>query len=37
MLPPWQGPSCLHVLYNLLLAPFEDLLPDISTSKQRSL
>ncbi|XP_053669314.1 tetratricopeptide repeat protein 28 [Anopheles marshallii] len=32
MLPPWQGPSCLHVLYNLLLAPFEDLLPDISTT-----
>ncbi|XP_055605739.1 tetratricopeptide repeat protein 28-like, partial [Uranotaenia lowii] len=34
MLPPWQGPSCLHVLYNLLLAPFEDLLPDISTTSR---
>lgn len=28
----WQGPSCLHVLYNLLLAPFEDLLPSCGAS-----
>lgn len=28
----WQGPSCLHVLYNLLLAPFEDLLPTCGAS-----
>ncbi|XP_055633248.1 tetratricopeptide repeat protein 28 isoform X2 [Toxorhynchites rutilus septentrionalis] len=34
ILPLWQGPSCLHVLYNLLLAPFEDLLPDISTTSR---
>ncbi|XP_017073973.1 tetratricopeptide repeat protein 28 [Drosophila eugracilis] len=27
-LPTWRGPSCLHTLYNLLLAPFDDLLPD---------
>lgn len=33
MIVPWQGPSCLHALYNLLLAPFEDLLPDSQTSK----
>ncbi|KAH8380456.1 hypothetical protein KR009_010766, partial [Drosophila setifemur] len=26
-LPAWHGPSCLHTLYNLLLAPFDDLLP----------
>ncbi|KAH8360311.1 hypothetical protein KR200_001481 [Drosophila serrata] len=26
-LPAWRGPSCLHTLYNLLLAPFDDLLP----------
>ncbi|XP_043647206.1 tetratricopeptide repeat protein 28 [Drosophila teissieri] len=26
-LPVWRGPSCLHILYNLLLAPFDDLLP----------
>lgn len=32
MIVPWQGPSCLHALYNLLLAPFEDLLPDAQTS-----
>lgn len=32
---PWQGPSCLHALYNLLLAPFEDLLPDAQTSKTK--
>ncbi|KAG5680211.1 hypothetical protein PVAND_009736 [Polypedilum vanderplanki] len=28
----WQGPTCLHVLYNLLLAPFEDLLPTCGSS-----
>lgn len=28
----WQGPNCLHVLYNLLLAPFEDLLPNCGSS-----
>lgn len=28
----WQGPSCIHVLYNLLLAPFEDLLPTCGSS-----
>lgn len=28
----WQGPTCLHVLYNLLLAPFEDLLPNCGSS-----
>ncbi|XP_037935520.1 tetratricopeptide repeat protein 28 [Teleopsis dalmanni] len=27
MMPAWQGPSCLHTLYNLLLEPFDDLLP----------
>lgn len=27
MLPAWQGPSCLHTLHNILLAPFDDLLP----------
>ncbi|KAL9886018.1 tetratricopeptide repeat protein 28 isoform 1-T3 [Glossina fuscipes fuscipes] len=27
MLPAWQGPSCLHTLFNLLLSPFDDLLP----------
>ncbi|XP_055842116.1 tetratricopeptide repeat protein 28 isoform X1 [Episyrphus balteatus] len=27
MLPTWQGPSCLHTLYNLLWEPFDDLLP----------
>lgn len=27
MLPVWQGPSCLHTLFNILLAPFDDLLP----------
>lgn len=37
VLPSWQGPSCLHVLYNLLLAPFEDLLPDCGTSGQAGL
>lgn len=31
-LPQWQGPSSLHALYNLLLAPFEDLLPCSSSS-----
>lgn len=25
--PAWRGPACLHTLYNLLLAPFDDLLP----------
>lgn len=33
LIPPWQGPSCLHTLYNLLLAPFEDLLPSSTTSE----
>jgi hypothetical protein len=28
----WQGPTCLHVLYNLLLSPFEDLLPRSGSS-----
>lgn len=37
VLPSWQGPSCLHVLYNLLLAPFEDLLPDCGSSGQSGL
>lgn len=23
----WQGPSCLHTLFNILMAPFDDLLP----------
>lgn len=32
-LPQWQGPRSLHALYNLLLAPFEDLLPNSSSSK----
>ncbi|KAI8120441.1 Tetratricopeptide repeat protein 28 [Lucilia cuprina] len=27
MLPAWQGPSCLHTLFNILLSPFDDLLP----------
>ncbi|XP_013103199.2 tetratricopeptide repeat protein 28 [Stomoxys calcitrans] len=27
MLPVWQGPSCLHTLFNILMAPFDDLLP----------
>lgn len=27
VIAPWQGPSSLHALYNLLLAPFDDLLP----------
>ncbi|XP_055374817.1 tetratricopeptide repeat protein 28 [Condylostylus longicornis] len=31
MLPQWQGPSCLHTLYNLLLEPFDDLLPTSDT------
>lgn len=22
----WQGPSCMHALYQMLLAPFEDIL-----------
>lgn len=26
-LPAWQGPACLHTLYDLLLQPFDDLLP----------
>ncbi|XP_072934461.1 uncharacterized protein [Epargyreus clarus] len=25
--PSWQGPPCLNALYQMLLAPFEDLLP----------
>ncbi|CAG9104553.1 unnamed protein product [Plutella xylostella] len=25
--PSWQGPPCLNTLYQMLLAPFEDLLP----------
>ncbi|XP_063541411.1 tetratricopeptide repeat protein 28 isoform X1 [Cydia strobilella] len=25
--PSWQGPACLSTLYQMLLAPFEDLLP----------
>ncbi|XP_067636039.1 tetratricopeptide repeat protein 28 isoform X1 [Eurosta solidaginis] len=34
-LPVWQGPSCLHTLYNLLLEPFDDLLPSgCSVSRQ---
>ncbi|XP_068143002.1 tetratricopeptide repeat protein 28 [Drosophila tropicalis] len=35
--PVWRGPSCLHTLYNLLLAPFDDLLPSsggITSSRQ---
>ncbi|XP_037036612.1 tetratricopeptide repeat protein 28 isoform X2 [Bradysia coprophila] len=28
IVPPWQGPTSLHQLYNLLLAPFDDLLPN---------
>lgn len=35
-LPQWQGPSSLHALYNLLLAPFEDLLPNSSSSMYRN-
>lgn len=34
-LPQWQGPSSLHALYNLLLAPFEDLLPNSSSGKRK--
>ncbi|XP_030383298.1 tetratricopeptide repeat protein 28 [Scaptodrosophila lebanonensis] len=30
-LPTWQGPACLHTLYNLLLAPFDDLLPSVAS------
>lgn len=33
VIPPWQGPSSLHSLYNLLLAPFDDLLPSSAISK----
>ncbi|KAH8270576.1 hypothetical protein KR018_012028 [Drosophila ironensis] len=33
-LPTWRGPSCLHTLYNLLLAPFDDLLPSGSANRQ---
>lgn len=25
--PSWQGPSCLHALYKMLIEPFEDYLP----------
>lgn len=33
--PAWRGPACLHTLYNLLLAPFDDLLPSgASVSRQ---
>ncbi|XP_034658432.1 tetratricopeptide repeat protein 28 [Drosophila subobscura] len=32
--PAWRGPSCLHTLYNLLLAPFDDLLPSANLSRQ---
>uniref|UniRef100_A0A1B0CKC6 Putative g-alpha gtpase interaction protein n=1 Tax=Lutzomyia longipalpis TaxID=7200 RepID=A0A1B0CKC6_LUTLO len=32
IMPTWQGPACLHSLYKLLLAPFEDLLPDSATT-----
>ncbi|EDW00196.1 GH12733 [Drosophila grimshawi] len=33
--PAWRGPACLHTLYNLLLAPFDDLLPSVaSVSRQ---
>lgn len=33
--PVWRGPACLHTLYNLLLAPFDDLLPSgTSVSRQ---
>lgn len=32
----WQGPTCLHILYNLLLAPFEDLLPKSGSSPRIS-
>lgn len=28
----WQGPSCLHALYQLLIAPFEGFLPQTCTS-----
>ncbi|EDV39725.2 uncharacterized protein Dana_GF10164 [Drosophila ananassae] len=34
-LPTWRGPTCLHTLYNLLLAPFDDLLPCASGSGSR--
>ncbi|XP_044251803.1 tetratricopeptide repeat protein 28 [Drosophila takahashii] len=34
-LPAWRGPSCLHTLYNLLLAPFDDLLPAGGASASR--
>ncbi|XP_059614849.1 tetratricopeptide repeat protein 28 [Phlebotomus argentipes] len=37
MMPTWQGPACLHSLYKLLLAPFEDLLPDSATMGRRDL
>ncbi|XP_037918666.1 tetratricopeptide repeat protein 28 [Hermetia illucens] len=31
---PWQGPACLHTLYNLLLQPFDDLLPSGGTASR---
>lgn len=29
----WQGPQCLFALYQLLIAPFEDVLPTSCSSK----
>lgn len=27
LMPTWPGPRCLHLLYDILIAPFDDLLP----------
>ncbi|ALC48168.1 CG43163 [Drosophila busckii] len=35
-LPAWRGPACLHTLYNLLLAPFADLLPSSGSCSRQA-